>query len=231
MTSPAQLNASTFCPSHTRALATSRAALRTSQILTTPSYDPLANCVPELCAKTSVAGVAGWGNFTAAAVLVPVVRRSKSVTMRSPEAARAVSGVDGSARARNGFSEAVCESVRGELPELDYTPSCASTEMNEGMCTYDCVRTKAALHVPSSDGRIESATDANGIFPPSSSRKFYGRYTRRMRAQYRRGRLCPSDRLAVFLHLPPLFAFRRRRRDRLERNLIGFRNRRRPQAD
>jgi hypothetical protein len=59
ITSPAQLSASTFCPSHTRALATSRAALRTSHILTTPSYDPLANCVPELCAKTRVAGVAG----------------------------------------------------------------------------------------------------------------------------------------------------------------------------
>jgi hypothetical protein len=60
-----------------------------------------------------------------AAVLVPV-RRSKSVTLRSTEAARAVSvEVDGSARARNGFSEAVCESGRGELPELDHTPSCA----------------------------------------------------------------------------------------------------------
>jgi hypothetical protein len=58
-TSPAQLSANTFCPSHTRALATSRDALRTSQILTAPSYDPLANCVPELCAKTRVAGVAG----------------------------------------------------------------------------------------------------------------------------------------------------------------------------
>lgn len=49
-----------------------------------------------------------------AAVLVPI-RRSKSVTLRSTEAARAVSvEVDGSARARNGFSETVCESGRGE---------------------------------------------------------------------------------------------------------------------
>jgi len=42
-TSPAQLSANIFCPSHIRAFATSRVALRTSQILTTPSYAPLAN--------------------------------------------------------------------------------------------------------------------------------------------------------------------------------------------
>ena len=48
------------------------------------------------------------------------MRRSKSVTLRSTEAARAVSGVGGSARARNGFSETVCKS--GRMPELDHTP-------------------------------------------------------------------------------------------------------------
>jgi hypothetical protein len=100
-------------------------------------------------------------------------------------------------------------------------------EIMRAWCTYDCVRTETALYVPSSDGRVKSTTDANAI-PPSFSRKFYGRHTRRMRAQYRRGRLCP-DRAAVILHLPPLFAFRWH--DRLERHLIGFRNRRRPQAD
>ena len=156
------------------------------------------------------------------AVLVPV-RRSKSVTLRSTEAARAVSGVDRSARARNGFSEAVCES--GRMAELDYYTVVCGHEA--AWCTYDCARTETALYVPSSDGRIKSTTDANGI-TPSFRRKFYCRYTRRVRAQYRRGRLCP-DRAAVVLHLPPLFAFRGR--DRLERNLIGFRNRRRPQPD
>lgn len=163
-------------------------------------------------------------------MLVPV-RRSKSVTLRSAEAARAVSGVDGSARARNGFSEAVCERAgdAGRMPKLDYyTPSCASMRVWI-WCTYDCVRTETALHVPSSDGRIKSTTDAKGTIPASSSSKFYGRYTRRVRAQYRRGRLCPGRSPVLLLHLPPLFAFRRR--DRLERNLIGFGNRRRPQPD
>jgi hypothetical protein len=43
----------------------------------------------------------------AAAAVVVLARKSKSVTLRSAEAARAVSGVVGRARARNGFSETV----------------------------------------------------------------------------------------------------------------------------
>jgi hypothetical protein len=50
-----------------------------------------------------------------------------------------------------------------------------------------------------------------------------------MRAQHRRGRL-RLNRAAAFLDLPPLFAFRRRDR-LLERDLIAFRNPRRPQPD
>ena len=50
-----------------------------------------------------------------------------------------------------------------------------------------------------------------------------------MRAQYRRGRL-RLDRPPAFLHLPPLFAFRRRDR-LLERDLVLFRNLRRPQPN
>lgn len=86
------------------------------------------------------------------------------------------------------------------------------------------------LHIPSPDGGIKSTT--NGI-PSSSSRKFDGRHTRRMRAQHRRRRLCPDRAAAAalsLLHLPPLFAFRRCGR-LLERDLIRFRNPRRPQPD
>ena len=50
-----------------------------------------------------------------------------------------------------------------------------------------------------------------------------------MRAQHGRGRL-RLDRLPAVLHLPPLFAFRRRDR-LLERDLVLFRNLRRPQPD
>lgn len=92
------------------------------------------------------------------------MRRSKSVALRSTEAARTVSGVTGSARARNGFSETVYES-ECEVLVLDHLVVC---ERQRGLCVRTIV-CEQRLRSTSQVRTVESNPQLTASFPPPAN--------------------------------------------------------------